>query len=62
MELGGTVVIEGLPVGGRLLRRRSRPVSRSRLGGLRMPFIAYGQVILPGAYGIWTAHAAFGRQ
>ncbi len=31
MELGGTVVIEGPPVGGGLVSRRSRPVSRSRL-------------------------------
>jgi len=58
MELWGTVVIEGLLVGGRLALFAAG--FTILFGGLRMPFIAYGQVILLGAYGIWTAHAAFG--
>jgi branched-chain amino acid transport system permease protein len=29
-------------------------------GGLRMPFVAYGQMVLVGAYGVWTAHEALG--
>ena len=47
MELWGTVVIEGLLVGGRLALFAAG--FTILFGGLRMPFIAYGQVILLGA-------------
>ena len=58
MEIWGTVLIEGLLVGGRLALFAAG--FTILFGGLRMPFIAYGQVILIGSYGVWTAHTAFG--
>ena len=49
------VVVEALLVGGRLALFAAG--FTILFGGLRMPFVAYGQVILLGAYGIWTANA-----
>ena len=49
------VVVEALLVGGRLALFAAG--FTILFGGIRMPFVAYGQVILLGAYGIWTANA-----
>ena len=49
------VVVEALLVGGRLAMFAAG--FTILFGGIRMPFVAYGQVILLGAYGIWTANA-----
>src|SRR5262245_52099378 len=49
------VLVEGLLVGGRLALFAAG--FTILFGGLRMPFVAYGQVVLLGAYGIWTANA-----
>ena len=48
------VLVEGILVGGRLSLFAAG--FTILFGGLRMPFVAYGQVVLFGAYGIWTAH------
>jgi len=49
------VVVEALLVGGRLAMFAAG--FTILFGGIRMPFVAYGQIILLGAYGIWTANA-----
>jgi branched-chain amino acid transport system permease protein len=49
------VVVEALLVGGRLALFSAG--FTILFGGVRMPFVAYGQVILLGAYAIWTANA-----
>src|SRR5215207_2483779 len=49
------VVVEALLVGGRLALFAAG--FTILFGGVRMPFVAYGQIILLGAYGIWTANA-----
>jgi branched-chain amino acid transport system permease protein len=54
-EIFAAVLVEGLLVGGRLALFAAG--FTILFGGLRMPFVAYGQVILLGAYGIWTANA-----
>jgi branched-chain amino acid transport system permease protein len=54
-EILGAVLVEGFLVGGRLALFAAG--FTILFGGLRMPFVAYGQVILLGAYGIWTANA-----
>lgn len=46
------ILIEGLLVGGRLALFAAG--FTILFGGLRMPFVAYGQVVLVGAYGIWS--------
>src|ERR1700719_154529 len=51
----GAVLIEGLLVGGRLALFAAG--FTILFGGLRLPFVAYGQVVLLGAYGVWTANA-----
>jgi branched-chain amino acid transport system permease protein len=54
-DVFAAVLVEGLLVGGRLALFAAG--FTILFGGLRMPFVAYGQVILLGAYGIWTASA-----
>jgi branched-chain amino acid transport system permease protein len=56
-EILGAVLVEGFLVGGRLALFAAG--FTILFGGLRMPFVAYGQFILLGAYGIWTANALF---
>jgi branched-chain amino acid transport system permease protein len=51
----GAVLVEGLLVGGRLALFAAG--FTILFGGLRMPFVAYGQVVLLGSYGVWTAYA-----
>jgi branched-chain amino acid transport system permease protein len=54
-DVFAAVLVEGLLVGGRLALFSAG--FTILFGGLRMPFVAYGQVVLLGAYGIWTANA-----
>jgi branched-subunit amino acid ABC-type transport system permease component len=54
-EIFAAVLVEGFLVGGRLALFAAG--FTILFGGLRMPFVAYGQVILIGAYGVWTANA-----
>ena len=54
-DVFGAVLVEGLLVGGRLALFASG--FTILFGGLRMPFVAYGQIVLLGAYGIWTVHS-----
>ena len=55
-EIFAAVLVEGLLVGGRLALFAAG--FTILFGGLRMPFVAYGQVILLRAYKeIWTANA-----
>jgi branched-chain amino acid transport system permease protein len=54
-DVFAAVLVEGLLVGGRLALFAAG--FTILFGGLRMPFVAYGQVVLLGAYGIWTANA-----
>jgi branched-chain amino acid transport system permease protein len=49
------VLVEGMLVGGRLALFAAG--FTILFGGLRMPFVAYGQVVLLGAYGVWTVNA-----
>ncbi len=51
----GAVLVEGLLVGGRLALFAAG--FTILFGGLRLPFVAYGQVVLLGAYGVWTAYS-----
>ena len=54
-DVFAAVLVEGLLVGGRLALFAAG--FTILFGGLRMPFVAYGQIVLLGAYGIWTANA-----
>jgi branched-chain amino acid transport system permease protein len=51
-DVFGAIVLEGLLVGGRLALFAAG--FTILFGGLRMPFVAYGQAVLIGAYGIWS--------
>jgi branched-chain amino acid transport system permease protein len=54
-DILAAVLVEGLLIGGRLALFAAG--FTILFGGLRMPYVAYGQVVLFGAYGIWTANA-----